>query len=103
MSLARQLYDLWNYTYSLIESPVLEIIDSKYEDTKLIENYLDLLLGIPTDEGYELFQNLCTYYSTINKQYAEEYQTIWKEIYEDDDLNNQKQYKIANKKTQNYN
>lgn len=82
--LAKALYELWQEYYKLVEPSVLHIIDSKSENRYLIESYLDDLLNIPTDEGYELLKKLCAYYSTIDKEGTDFYLNTWNEIYEDD-------------------
>ncbi len=78
-----ELYTLWKESYCMVEPVVLDIIHSKNEDIHLIEDYLDTLLGIPTDESYELFKEFCEYYSTINEEYASFYLDTWDEMYED--------------------
>ena len=54
------------------------------KDINLIEEYLDSLLGIPTDKCYQLFMMLCEYYSSINRDNAKFYLDLYNELYLDD-------------------
>ena len=91
ISLAMQLNELYEYNYKLIKPKVISIIKNKVTDIKIIEMYLDMLLNIQTDNGCKLFLELCDYYYTVNREYANEYMQIYKEIYgEDDELKKKK-------------
>jgi len=93
IELVRPLYDLWKEYYRLLEPAVLYVINSKSQNSYLIESYLDDLLNIPTDESYELLQELCAYYSTIDKESADFYLETWNKMWEDeieDELEKQK-------------
>ena len=81
MDLAKQIYELHKIMYEMIKPEVMYIINKKVKNINIIENTLDRLLDIPTDEGYELFLKLCNYYATIDKEGAKFYLESYEEIY----------------------
>ncbi len=85
LDMARSLNELYKTMYALYAPDVERIIKNNIIDEDQIESCLENLLNCPTDECYELFLKLCTYYKKINKKSAEEYIEIYKELYLDDE------------------
>ena len=83
MNMARSLNELYKTMYALYVPEVNRIIKNKITDIDTIESCLDNLLNVPTDECYDLFLRLCTYYKNINEKSAKEYIEIYKELYLD--------------------
>ena len=81
IELAKQIHELYKIMYEMIKPEVMYIINKKVKNINIIENTLDRLLDIPTDEGYELFLKLCNYYATIDKEGAKFYLESYEEIY----------------------
>lgn len=81
IDLAKQIHELHKIMYEMIKPEVMYIINKKVKNINIIENTLDRLLDIPTDEGYELFLKLCNYYATIDKEGAKFYLESYEEIY----------------------
>ena len=86
MHMARELNKLYKTMYVLYSPEVNRIIKNKITDTSIIETCLDNLLNVPTDDCYDLFLKLCSYYRTINKLSADDYLEIYKELYLDNDF-----------------
>ena len=86
IELAKQLNDLYELSYNQIKLDIERIIKSKNTNLKLIENYLDRLLNIPTDKSYQLLKKLCYYCLNFNKEIADFYLNEFKEIYGDEEL-----------------
>ena len=85
IELAKQLNDLYELSYNQIKLDIERIIKSKNTNLKLIENYLDRLLNIPTDKSYKLLKKLCDYCSNIDKELADFYLKEFEEIYGEDE------------------
>jgi hypothetical protein len=81
--LVEELYSMHEYMTKILKKDVIYLIRNNVKDIKTIEIYLDQLLNIPTDKAQELFKELCRYYMTINKENAESYFEIYKEMYEE--------------------
>ena len=79
--LAKELNDLYKIAYYQIEPMASYIINRKVRNVKMIENTLDKILNIPTDEAHELFVSLCKYYATFDEEGAKFYLESWDEIY----------------------
>ncbi len=86
MNMARELNELYKTMYVLYSPEVNRIIKNKITDTSIIETCLDNLLNVPTDDSYDLFLKLCSYYRTINKLSADDYLEVYKELYLDNDF-----------------
>lgn len=82
--LIEELYVMYEYMTKMLKKDVTFLIMNNIRDIKTIEIYLDQLLNIPTDKAQELFKQLCDYYMTINKENAESYLEIYKEMYEEE-------------------
>ena len=82
--LAKKLNDLYKIAYFQIEPMASYIINKKVRNTRMIENTLDKILNIPTDEAYELFVSLCKYYSNLDPDGAKFYLDSWDEMYGED-------------------
>lgn len=85
--LIEELYVMYEYMTKMLKKDVTFLIMNNIRDIKTIEIYLDQLLNIPTDKAQELFKQLCDYYMTINKENAESYLEIYKEMYEEEPKN----------------
>jgi hypothetical protein len=55
---------------------------------------LDILIGLQTKKAMNLFITLCTYYETVNIDFANDYWGLFREEY---DLDNQMELKRAKK------
>ena len=66
-SLAKELSDIYEVSYNMIETEVKLIISNNIRDIKIIESYLDRLLDIPTDKGLILFVNLANNLKKLEK------------------------------------
>lgn len=84
--MAKELNELYKTMYVLYSPEVNRIINNKITDIHTIESCLDNLLNAPTDDCYELFLKLCSYYRTINKLSADDYLKVYKELYLADDI-----------------
>ena len=82
--LVEELYIMYESMTKMLKKNVTFLIRNNVKDVKIIETYLDQLLNIPTEKSFELFKQLCDYYMTINKENAESYLEIYKEMYEED-------------------
>ena len=82
INLIGELNHLYEDIYNYYEPLVLYLIKNNIKDIKLIENYLDNLLSIPTEKSYNLYMELCNYYESIDKNnsmfYIKEYKKIYK-------------------------
>lgn len=85
--LIEDLYVMYEYMTKMLKKDVTFLIRNNIKDIKTIEIYLDQLLNIPTDKANKLFKQLCDYYMTINKENAESYLEIYKEMYEEEPKN----------------
>lgn len=83
--LAKKLNDLYRIAYFQIEPIASYIINKKVRNIRMIENTLDKILNIPTDEAYELFVSLCKYYSSLDSDGAKFYLDSWDEMYGEDE------------------
>ena len=81
IDLAKKIHELHKIMYEMIKPEVTYIINKKVKNVNIIENTLDRLLDIPTDECYELFIKLCDYYATIDKEGAKFYLEAYEELY----------------------
>lgn len=81
INLAKELNCLYEEMYQQLNLSVDYIIKNKITSTNTIEHCLDLVLGIPTEKGEQLFYKLCKYYLTVNEQNAKEYFDIYEENY----------------------
>ena len=91
IELAKQLNDLYELSYNQIKHDIEWIIKSKNTNLKIIENYLERLLDIPTDKSYKLLKKLCDYCSNFNKEIANFYlQRIWRNIWWRENKNSKK-------------
>ncbi len=81
MDLAQGLVSTYKTLYKLVKPDVLYIIHRNVKNVKYIEETLDRLSEIPTDEAYELFILLCEYYATIDKEGAKFYLDSYEELY----------------------
>lgn len=79
--LANSLYKLYQEMYLIYAKEVNRILKNNIKDKKQIEMCLDNLLNCPTDECYNLFLKLCTYYKKIDAKAANDYLKIYKELY----------------------
>ena len=84
INMARELNELYKTMYVLYSPEVDRIIKNKITEIPTIESCLDNLLNVPTDDCYDLFLKLCSYYRTINKASADDYLEVYKELYLDD-------------------
>ena len=82
--MAKELNALYKIAYFQIEPMASYIMNKKVKNTVMIENTLDKILNIPTDEAYELFLSLCKYYATLDKDGAKFYLDSWDEMYGED-------------------
>ena len=80
IDLAKSLNELYQITCKQIKPQVSYIINKKVRNVRMIENTLDQLFDIPTDEAYELFKELCAYYMTIDKEGAQFYLDSYDEL-----------------------
>ena len=85
--IANSLNNLYKTMFALYSPEVNRIIKNKITDKKTIEFCLENLLNAPTDECYDLFLKLCSYYKNIDSKSANEYLEIYKELYfEEEDI-----------------
>ena len=78
------LMDSYNESYNYYEPIVKMIIKTNNKDINYIENTLDNIMDIYTDKGFDLFIELLNYYKNINKENANEYQEILKDMREEE-------------------
>ena len=90
IELAKQLNDLYKIMYEMIKPEVLYIINKKVRNVVIIEDTLDRLFDIPTDEAYELFKQLCDYYMLIDAEAAKFYLESYDELYGDEEVKTKK-------------
>lgn len=67
--------EMYNICYPLVE----RIINEKVKDINEIEHMLDLVLGIYTEKGFNLFLKLLFYYSEVSMEKSFAYLDILKE------------------------
>ena len=79
------LMDLYKRAYEELNPKVDYIIENKVTDLDYIAKILDRLLNIPHDYCYLLFIKLCNYIAKFNKPFADEYITIYQELYGEDE------------------
>jgi hypothetical protein len=95
-SLAQQINALQQQAVVQYTPIVQQIIDSKTTDENHIERTLDYLLDFAcTPSGLALYKKLCRYYHTINPQATAEYVNIYRELWDEKSL---KQNKNENEK-----
>ena len=75
------LNNLYDLAYKELKTQVAYIIKKNLKDSKMIESTLDQLLNIPTDKCYLLFIKLCNYVATFDQSMADDYLTIYDELY----------------------
>ena len=92
--LAKQLNQLYEVMYVETSRQVDYIIQKQISNKKTIEYCLDMILNIPTEKGYLLFEKLCTYYMNIDEYSAKTYFNIYKELYSDEEKSSLKKIKI---------
>ena len=83
--LAGELVKTYKIAYYRIEPMASYIITRKVKNTSMVENTLDKIMDIPTDEAHELFLSLCKYYATVDEEAAKFYLNAWDEIYGEDE------------------
>ncbi len=86
MDLASGLVEVYEMAYQLVKPKVDYIIKNNIRDIKIIDKIFDELLNVPTDKGYELFVELCSYVSQFNRKIVEEYVAIYKDLYGDEEI-----------------
>lgn len=82
-----QLYDL---AYQSLKPKVAYIIKNNIKDTRFLESVLEELLNIPTDKCYNLLTKLCNYIMSFNHELAEDYLTLYDELYGNNDQKTKK-------------
>ena len=78
--LVSKLNEIYEYNYNCLKPLINELIENNSNDINSIEKYLDLLLGIPTDDSHDLYMKLCNYYKNINKENADFYIKEYKKV-----------------------
>lgn len=79
--LAKELNDIYLQMYLDLRDDVTYIIKKRIRNTTFIEDTLDNILDIPTEEAYDLLLELCNYYMTIDKEASLFYLDSYGEIY----------------------
>lgn len=80
-SMLSGLIDLYELEYRQLKQHVDYIINHNIQNIEFIEQILERLLNIPYEPCYKLFTRLCGYVSKFNQPFADDYLTIWNDLY----------------------
>ena len=82
--LFEEMQRLQNMNFIYYKEEVDSIINNKVVDKMKIERMLDYIMSLfPTPDTTRLYNRLCDYYSTIDKEASNDYKTYYKKMYED--------------------
>ena len=98
INLGHELMKIYKIECEELKSEIKYIISKDVHNIRIIENTLDRLLNIPTDEAYKLFMLLCKYYMTIDKEGALFYINSYEEIYGENEIDNEIDIDVKTKK-----
>ena len=84
--LGQTIMDLSNQSYNFFKPEVDEIIADEVIDDERVERALEGLLNcFPTTETEELFNRLCDYYESRNKELVYEMKAYHRDLYDDEE------------------